>query len=164
MLGSSTTSVAAKGASVPIWYDPDVETDKEAMIVWDIEIVDLFELSSKQANNLSSHWEDHSSKQANILSSHWEDHEAAMEREEEKRRFAIAMAPSITAPSAEVQARHAVQSLRLQSRAAALSALAPVPTGGLSGMTATGMGTVSANDTVGKLVETLALGAGKKSN
>ena len=37
MLGSSTTSIVAKGASVPIWYDPDTRTDEEAMIVCDIE-------------------------------------------------------------------------------------------------------------------------------
>ena len=56
MLGSSASSVAAYGASVPLCYDPDTETDQEAMIIWDIELVAFGELSSDHADNLGSHW------------------------------------------------------------------------------------------------------------
>ena len=56
MLGSSASSAAAYGASVPLFYDPDTETDQKAMIVWDIELVGFGELSSDNADNLGSHW------------------------------------------------------------------------------------------------------------
>ena len=55
MLGTSASSGAVHGASVPLCYE-EAETDEEAMIIWDIELITLGELSSEQANNLSAHW------------------------------------------------------------------------------------------------------------
>ena len=81
ILGLNASSNAAYGASVPLCYDPDTETDQDAMTIWDIELVEFGELSSEQANNLGSHWSNR---------------ELAMEREEIRRAALIAAAPVIT--------------------------------------------------------------------
>ena len=92
---------------MPIWYDPDIETDQEAMIVWDIESMEPGELSSEQADNLSAHWSNR---------------EAAIDREEQRRLALIAAAPVIVAPTPEVLTKLAAQRMRLQAKAITLAA------------------------------------------
>ena len=51
-VGASSTIISARGVSVPLTYDHNLETDEEAMMKWDIKFTGLEVLLVEQAENL----------------------------------------------------------------------------------------------------------------
>ena len=87
-LGCKASSV--RGIEIPLFYDPTMETDLEAMEEWTIEFRPATELTGLEAEQFSGHWVNR---------------EKAIERLEEQLRLAAsaaATAPIVMGPTPAV--------------------------------------------------------------